>query len=654
MSLAVEALALGALILAFFTVLGLGVTTWLLPGTRHLLVAPAVGLALLALGFQWLTFVVPPFIPAIAAFIALAPLTALMGWRRRGALLLHWPDVIGAGSIAVIYFLALLQIVIQRGILTLGSFPADNVFIYVQAAQYLRDHPIPSSAQAAAVANPGSFYLTTIGPSFPNSVGAIDAAASVLAGLPVYVVFDPISALALAMTAGPVWYFVRENLGGSWWAAAAAAALLATNQLLFWVIGVGLQQECLALPIFATGLCLVPVALRSGSLKAGALAGILGAALAGLYLPIAALLAVCALGCVLVRLLTEPAKWKMLVTPIGGAVTVGGAGSLAAAYVLLFHGGLSIWLSVVGSRVAAGAISKFPQVTYVIGTLPFAHVWELFPLPLGHTETLAWPLIFAASFLLIGLVFLGFARAVIQQHAAEAALLGAGLLFVAYQFAVAQYAYGFVKSVGYMAPLASVFAAFGAVGIGSLLRSPLSPATGAATSREADLPGFGPSGPAGHLPINGEGWRRIVELVGAVAMGIVLLASANAGRDMLRLWVMSPPALPPPYLQIADVASNVPVGTSVFIDSPTGDYGTLVQVAAMAYFLPDRNVRIYVGDVRLGTFQNQNVRPQACAFDYVISHQEPPSFSSPIYSDPVSTLSLYKRLGPSCGTSSQT
>src|SRR5207253_11485732 len=131
----------------------------------------------------------------------------------------------------------------------------------------------------------------------------------------------------------------------------------------------------------------------------------------------------------------------LLVKLLGVAFGAFAAASLAALCVLVFEGGLSLWVSVVGARVAARSISKFPALPYVLGTLPFAHVWELKPMPLGHVEReLVW-LILASSGLLILLMVAGVAMAVLQKHETEAAILIAGLLFVAYEGAVAEYPY---------------------------------------------------------------------------------------------------------------------------------------------------------------------------------------------------------------------
>ena len=612
-----EVTVLGLAIAAFLTVIGFGITELMLQAEgRQILLAPVVGLAVLMLGFQWISFVAPPVAAAVAVFVATAPLSAVIAWRRRGMLMAAWRDLAGAAVFSGAFYIALMQIVVQRGFVTLASFPADNIFIYAQAAQYLREHPMPSTFHGPDISNPGSFYLISVGPSFPNSVGAIDAAASVLSGRPVYAVFDPLSAVALALTVGVAWYFVRIHFGGSWISAVAAAALIATSQLLYWVIGVGLQQECLALPIMTAGIALFAAALRSGRYRTGALAGILAGALIGLYLPAAVLLVICSIGGVAVSLLRAAQRHRLALVKLTGAALGAGAGaSLAALYVLVFEGGLSLWVTVVGARVAAGSISKFPALPYVLGTLPFAHVWELKPMPLGHVEReLVW-LIVASSGLLVLLMIAGVAMAVLQKHETEAAILIAGLLFVAYEGAVAEYPYGFVKTVGYLVPLTSSFVALGA------------------------------TSPAALLARSG---RRAAVLVGWGATAMVLLASINATRDMLHLWLDSRPALTSADLRAERVASIVPVGATVFVDEPGTDYGTLIRAAAIAYFLPDRTVRVFVGGTRLGTFQDQNALPEPCAFDYVVAGEAPQGNFMQVYLDPAIQLGVYKRIGPPC------
>ncbi len=357
-----EAVAFGVVALVFLTVIGLGVTELFIPADGlQLLLAPAAGLAILALGFQWLVFLMPPFVAALVVFVAFGAVTAVVVWRRRTKLLARWLELLGAAVLLIAFFVALLMIDLPRGYLTLGGFPSDNVFIYVQAAQYLLDHAAPLPHQHLSLTSPGTAYLITTGTALPNSVGSIDAAASMLSGWPVYALFDLINALALAITVGPVWFFVRATLGASWPTAAAAGALLGTNQLLYWVMGNGFQQESLALPVFIAGLGAAAFTVRAQSVRAGALTGVLAASLIGLYLPIAVLLVVCALGCVLIRLVVDrKSSWTGLVRPAVAAIATGAITALASIYVLLFQGGLSIWYGAASVRVPAGGISKFP------------------------------------------------------------------------------------------------------------------------------------------------------------------------------------------------------------------------------------------------------------------------------------------------------
>jgi len=57
---------------------------------------------------------------------------------------------------------------------------------------------------------------------------------------------------------------------------------------------------------------------------------------------------------------------------------------------------------------------------------------------------------------------------------------------------------------------------------------------------------------------------------------------------------------------------------------------------------------VFVGETRLGTFPDQNIRPQPCGFDYVIQAQAPAPDFALVYTDPVTGLVVYKRTGASC------
>lgn len=620
-----EAILFAAGVVTFLTVVGFGLTELLLPKADGfgLLLAPVVGLAVSALGFQWLSELAPPFMVAVFVLVVFGALSLVVGWRRRATLTVRVPELLGATASILAFYLALLQIVIQRGYFTLGGLASDNAFIYVQAAQYLRDHPIPSALHAVGLENPGSLYFASSGVTFfPNSVGQIDAAASVLSGWPVHVVFDPLSALCVALAIGPVWFLVRVGLGGSLWTGLAAAAVLATNQLMYWLVGSGYQQEAEALPVFLAALAIAAHAWRNESSRAGGLAGMVAGALPGLYLAIAALFAVAAFACLVAStVIGSPEHRTRLLRPLGWAIGAGLASAGIAIYILAFRGGLATWFSIVGGRYAAGGISSFPALPYVLGTLPFAHVWEQTLRPLKTYERLIYPALILASAAMVALLLIGQVRAILQRRAPEAALLAGGMLFVAYEVAIAGYPYGYVKAIGLLAPLTSVFIAFGAVGLESLFKSP--PRT---TVRKA----IGP--------------------LAVLTLLFVLAGSTLASRDMAQAWLAGPPTFTNSYLSQSNLASAVPVGASVFVDDRTDDYRTLVKVAAIAYFLPDRQVRIFTGDFRMGTFPPyQNVRPQPCRFDYVIAAAPPEGNFALVYPDPSVGLDVYKRLGAACG-----
>jgi hypothetical protein len=195
-------------------------------------------------------------------------------------------------------------------------------------------------------------------------------------------------------------------------------------------------------------------------------------------------------------------------------------------------------------------------------------------------------------------------------------MLGAGVLFVGYEAAIARYPYAYVKAIGYMAPLTSAFIAYGAIGLESALRP--------------------------HL-------RKAARMAGIGALALVLLGSVLASRDMIRLWVENPgnPTFPRSYVALSALASTVPAGSSVLVNYPAPDYASLVKVGAIVYFLPDRSVRVFAANERIA-FPDQNVMPAPCGFDYVISASSPTGAFSLIYSDPTAGLGVYKRVGGAC------
>ncbi len=615
---ALELLGFGAAALLVLVVVGAGVTKVLLPDDpRALLIAPAAGLGTLVVGFQVLTYVVPPPWGAAVVIAVTGALTARVGWRARSTLFAAGWELAWAGGLTLLFFLTLVQIDVQRGFLTLGGIASDNLFAYVPAGEYLRSHPTPYLFQSLATLNPGTFTLTVTGPQIPNSKGVFDAAAGVLGGLPTYAVFDPVNAIAVAVTVGPTWYFVRSVLGGSSLVAAVASVLLATNQLLYWVVGNGFQQECLALPVFTAGLAVATLAFRTGRRGAALLAGLLGASLVGLYFPISVIFGAMAVACLVVHFAVQPrAQWRTLARTAGWAVAAARVGSLAADYMLFVRGGLRIWQATLGTQVPAGAVYSFPALPYLIGSLPFAHIWPASALGFNPLQVLIVPAVTVVSLAMVALIVVGEWRALLAQRAPEAAILTAGLAIVVYEVAVAQFPYGFVKAITYVVPFTSAFIAVGIFGLGSR--------AGAASA----------------------GRRRLwVRTAAWAAMVVIVVSSANASRDMLHVFLAQDPTLTTARLGFAHVATAIPPGSSVFIDHPAQTYDDLVDVAAVANFLPDRTVRIFVGDLRLGSFSQQNERPDPCDYDFVIATDQPAGDFDLVDLDLAPNMHVYKR-GP--------
>jgi hypothetical protein len=620
----VEAIGFDAILLAFLIVLGLGVTELLASSAAgfQLLLAPVVGLAILELGFEWLTSALTPSLVLLIVTVPFGALTAVMVWRRHGALLRQWRDLIAAAVATLTFYVALLAIVFARGFFTLAGWSSDNVFIYIPSAQYLLNHRMPAPFQAPALQNPGSWFLAFNGTAFPGTTGSIDAAVSGIIHWPLHALFDPLNAFCLALTVASVWFFVRVGVGASLGTAAAAALLLMTNQFMYWTLGSGFHQEAQALPIFTAALGLTAHALRSGSARTGALAGIVAGSLPGIYFPLAALFVICAGACIAANLaLTSRAHAiKVLVRPLVVAAAAGLAASAFALYSLLSDSGLSLWLSASNPQSGTGGVSTFPRPQYVAGTVPFSQIWDALPQPLGHLETLFLPALIAAAAIVYLLGGLGVIRAISSGLRPEAAMIFAGLLFAVYEALVAHYAYGFTKVVCYMSPLTSAFIAYGAIGLSSWVKN---------------IPSLSA--------------RAIwANRLGVAALVLVLLACANSSRDMVRMWLVSPPTLSRADIGLASFAEVIPKGASVLVDDPTDQYRELVKIGAVAYALPDRSVRVYSGASRIGTFVQQDVLPNPCGFDFVIGPKPPDGPYTLVKSDAVETLNVYRWAGLTC------
>ena len=603
--------ALGAV--AVLSAIGGGVTMLLLRDDRWcLLLAPAVGAGVLTVGFQFLTYVTPPHVVAVVVFVLGAALTSIVVLRRPPARP-AFDEIGGALAITLAFCLALMGIVIGHGFSTLGSFPSDNIFIYVQAGQYLKDHSSPLLT-GPAVANPGGYVVAVTGWSLPNSKGVFDAAASILTGLPVYAVFDLVDAIAIAITVGAAWFFVRSGLGGSRATGLLAAVLVATSQMLFWVHGNGFQQESIATPIFSSGLAIAAAAFRRRSWKAGLLAGVLGASLIGLYFPIAiiyiALAAVCFGVSVVVGGDRTSQLWRPLAGAIVGALVAGAAGLFA----MVTHG-LGIWLGQLKGERVTGGVSGYPAPLYILGQLPFAHRWEPMALASTALDRILLPALVGVSVAVVLLIVVGTWRQLTDHHVPEASLLVAGMLGVLYEVAIANFAYGYVKAITYIEPFICVAIAVGTAAVTRWL-----------VRRSAR---WGP--PAA-----------------TVLVAILIGACAWNSAEMVRGFLGIGPAMTQESLEGARLANDIPTGSRVFVDAPAASYGDLVKAAAVVYFLPDRSVQVYSGDLRIGTFPDQTDEPETCAFDYVVSAQQPRGGFTIVDGAVGNGFAVYRRDGPSC------
>jgi hypothetical protein len=134
----------------------------------------------------------------------------------------------------------------------------------------------------------------------------------------------------------------------------------------------------------------------------------------------------------------------------------------------------------------------------------------------------------------------------------------------------------------------------------------------------------------------------------ALLLFSLLGSSALNSGQMVKGFVDLGPVLTTDSLRNARLAIDIPAGAHVFVYAPAATYGDLVKAATVAYFLPDRSVRIYAGDMRIGTFLDQDVEPPFCAFDYVVAADQPQGEFVEVDADIGNGFSVFQHTGDPC------
>ena len=566
-------------VLVILSLLGFGVTAWLLPQPGiGMLLTPVVGLALAGIGFQLLTPILPPWTTLLVLLVLLGGFSLWMAWRRRTPVVHGIRQYLGeiafTFAAGLTLYLALLVHVFGARFFTLAGWPSDNVFLYAPASEFLKTHAFNALNPLSVVNNPVTVYLGAALRVFPNSVGPIDAAISTLTGWPVITLFDPLSALFWAL-AVPATYVLLGALGLSRPARVAAILLLIANQLLFWVMGLSNQQEMQAMPIFMAALALTIWAVSSDRRATAVLAGLVGGSLLGLYLPVFVIFVATALGYLLVVFARAGLAGRLLAT-LRQLAWLGGSGvasAAAAIFWLLPAGGLHTWLSFVNTRIPAGNITYFYPPRYLLGLAPVADPWGMpFAIrPLWWRP--AWNTVSQVlAFVVVALIVAGLVSFALRRNWPAIGLFAAAGLYLAYLRLVAQFPYGYIKTVSFLAPLTSALIAAGALDAVPAIRDAIFRRAEFGARRLARL--------------------RAVAVVGGVAcLAVVLAAETLNSIEMEHLWLkVGPQAFPASFRALADMAAIVPRGSGVLEINPSPAYHEGIKYAAARVYLTDDNL----------------------------------------------------------------
>ena len=616
-------------VLVVLSLLGFGLTAWLLPEAGiEMLLTPVVGLAVVGIGFQLFTPIALPSITLLVLLLLLGGFSLWMAWRRRQALAeairKYLAEIAFTAAAGLTLYLALLVHVFGARFFTLAGWPSDNVFLYAPASEFLKTHAFNALNPLSVLNNPVTVYLGSALRVFPNSVGPIDAALSVLTGWPVIALFDPLSALFWAL-AVPATYVLLGALGLSRPARMAAVLLLVANQLLFWVMGLSNQQEMQAMPIFMVALALTIRAVSSASRRPAVLAGLVGGSLLGLSLPVFVIFVFTALGYLLVFTALAGGAGRLLAT-LRQLALIGGSGIAAAAaaiFWLLPAGGLQTWLSFVNTRIPAGNISYFYPPRYLLGMAPVADPWGLpFAIrPMWWRP--GWGTV--SQVLALGVVVLivaGLASFALRRNWPAIGLFAAAGLYLAYLRLGAQFPYGYIKTVSFLAPLTSGLIAAGALELVPAFRRSVAWRNEFGGIRLARL--------------------RTAALVGGVAcLGLVLAAESLNSIEMQHMWLrVGPQAFPASFRALAGMAALVPRGSGVLEINPSPAYHDGIKYAAARVYLTDDNLLL---EDHLPVAADVPFR-----VDFLILPWPPDTITADagflrVWSDPSVGLALYRR-----------
>lgn len=588
-SMILQAFWFGLEVMVILSLLGFGLTTWVLPeGGITILLTPVVGMAVAAIGFQLFTPFVPPTITLLVLLVGFGGFSLWMGWRRRGvlsaAIRQHATDIGFTAVAGVVLYLALLAHVFGAGFFTLAGWPSDNVFTYAPSGEFLKTHAFNPLNPFDVANNLETVYLAYGMRAFPNSFGVLDGALSNLSGWQVTALFDPLTALSWSLVV-PSMYVLLGWLGFSRRVRIGAVLLLGANQLIWWAMGLSNHQEALAMPLFMAALALTIRAASSDRRATAMLAGLVGGSLLGVYFPIFVVLVFTALAYLLILVIQQGLAGRLISTlrQIAWLAGSGLAATAASLFWLLPGGGMYYWLFVLHTRIAAGAIAYFYPLRYLLGMAPVADLWGrpfLLPLLWWRPE---WNTASRWLVLLVGVLILaGLGSLALKRNLPALGLFGAIGLYLAYLRLVTQYPYGFMKSMTYVAPLTSALIAAGALAFVPALRE-------AQARRRSRAPA--PTGSA--FPLVGEGRDRgsIALGVGAACLLIVLAAESLTAIEMEHLWIdVGPQALPASFHTLNDMARMVPHGSGVLQINPSPAYHDGIKYAAARIYLTDDNL----------------------------------------------------------------
>ncbi len=567
---------------ALLTYLGYAPARLLVPAaaqSARLLLAPVLGVCVLAIGASFLTYLLP--MPGVLAVLATTATLANLVLLRHD----RWrpfprPTRAETATLAIAFAAYAIGSLPQLHAGTLAFLGVQwDLEIYLPLSDYLKRYAM--GGHLTAYPNPLLDMMNDTAVRGGSGWGFMyfDAALGTLTGWPAFETFRPSLLLAFAISVPAVYSLCRWGFRMGAGASLMAAALAGCNGLNLWIAMIGLGGHALTFALLPASVLAVLWVVREPSWRAAALCGMTAAGLLlSFYTGAAAVFAAIAAPIGAYALVRGPRRAAVL------AAAAGAVGALAAFGLVAHVRFVTLLPQYFRDGFSEGwKVTDFVSLSQALGLAPFALVQQHLgnqPYVPGIPLEVIAPVTTAISLVVVALLVVAALRPGWERWPWLAGLAGLALFAIVLRWA-APYPYGYFKvfSLG-------GFLVCAGIGQGAAVLAGLR---------------WRPAGWPASLPAP----RRLA--LGGLALTALVaapLAAANTTQSLRYYWDTDPDELPRTVWELQTLRSVLPAGAPVYV---TGRSGFDPRLGAMVgYFLLDNPV---VGSLKSAYGKVQSARP---------------------------------------------